>query len=300
MAEPAPLNPSSVAIALLVCLLWGGNLVSLKVALTAVPPFWSAFWRMLLGAVVVMAWARIARVPIRPAPGEGRGLFGLAVLFTAQIALLNMAAEMTSPAYGEVILNSYAIFANLIAHFASRNERLTPLRVVGLALAFGGICVVALGRPQAALAPKPLAGNLVMVASAFLLGARQVYTRRLVQRVNPVRAMVWQLAWSVPMFALGAVVFAEPTHTQPLTIGPVAALAYQGIVVAGCCFVGWAWLLKQHASGTVSMFSFLVPFAGIAFSRVFLGEAPRGGFFVGVSLAVGGLLLTSLRPPGRR
>lgn len=218
----------------------------------------------------------------------------MGLLFTAQIALLNMAAEMTSPAYGEVILNSYAIFANLIAHFTSTHERLNRVRVLGLSLAFAGLCVVALGRPQVALAPKPLLGNLVMVMSAFLLGARQVYTRRLVQRVNPMRAMVWQLAGSVPLFALGAVVFGEPLATGPLTVGPVAAIAYQGLVVAGCCFVGWAWLLKQHASGTVSMFSFLVPFAGIGFSRVFLGEAPRAGFFVGVSLALGGLLITSL------
>ena len=41
-----------------------------------------------------------------------------------------------------------------------------------------------------------------MILSSALLGARQVYMRYLVQTVDPVRTVVWQMAWSVPLFLL--------------------------------------------------------------------------------------------------
>ncbi len=291
-AQPVGIGWSSAALAIFVSILWGGNIVSLKIALATVPPFWCAFWRMVLGAAVLSAWALSRGVPLRPLKGEGRGLFGLGMLFAVQIALMNEGALMTSPAFGEVIINSYAIFANVVAHFAM-NERLNGSRALGLALAFAGLCLVAFSRPDSALAPKPLEGNLVMILSSILLGIRQVYTRWLVQGTHPARAVVWMLLWSIPAFLLGSLVTGEPLLLRELTWRPVAAIAYQGVVVAGVCFVGWAWLLRKHPAGSISMFSFLVPFAGIAFSMALLGEPLRKGLLMGAALAVGGLLLVA-------
>lgn len=293
-AQPQPIGVSSAAFALLVCVLWGGNIVSLKIGLTAIPPFWCAFWRMLFGAIVVTIWAAGRRVPLWPPPEERKGLLWLGLLFTAQIGLMNAGAVMTSPAFGEVIINSYAVFANVVAHFTTSHERMNGIRAIGLLLAFSGLCLVAMGRPDAVLAPRPLEGNLVMVASSLLLGVRQVYTRWLVQSIAPARAVVWMIGISVPLFAFGALINREPMLTGPLTAAPVLAVLYQGIVVAGVCFVGWAWLLKRHAAGQIAMFSFIVPFAGMTFSATLLGEPLRAGLLTGAALALGGLLLVTL------
>lgn len=292
--KPQPIGLSSAVLAIAVCVLWGGNIVSLKIGLTAIPPFWCAFWRMLFGAIVVMIWAAGRGVPLWPRPEERAGLLWLGLLFTAQIGLMNAGAVMTSPAFGEVIINSYAVFANVVAHFSNPHERMSGSRALGLSLAFGGLCIVALDRPDAALAPRPLAGNLVMIASSFLLGVRQVYTRWLVQSVAPARAVVWMIGISVPLFALGALINREPMLSAPLSAPPVLAVLYQGIVVAGICFAGWARLLKRHAAGQIAMFSFIVPFAGMAFSAALLGEPLRRGLLSGAALALGGLALVTL------
>ena len=80
-----------------------------------------------------------------PTPAEWRPLFWLGVLFTVQIGLLNSAAALTSPAYGVVILNAYAVFSNLTGHFFCKHleEPLTAARVMGLGT---GVCVVGLVR----------------------------------------------------------------------------------------------------------------------------------------------------------
>ena len=121
--QPRPLTRSHALFALGIASLWGGNIVSLKIGLTAIPPFWCAFWRMLFGTLVVTTWAVSRGVPLMPAPSERASLVKLALLFTVQIGLMNAGASMTSPAFGEVIINSYAIFANIVAHFTTEHER---------------------------------------------------------------------------------------------------------------------------------------------------------------------------------
>lgn len=279
----------------MVSVLWGGNLVSIRAGVDSVPPLWSAFWRMLLGVTFVAGWSLRHRVPLRPAPGELGPLLILGVMFTVQIGLLNIATEMTSPAYGVVILNGYPIFANLAGHFGGRlwpavsEERITLIRALGLLLALGGIVLLAFGRPDRALAPRPLLGNALMIVSSVFLGVRQVYTRWLVQRVSPARSVVWQMLLSVPLFFLAAVVSEPPVLGKGVTWQAVTAIAYQGVIVAGICFIVWAELLRHHAAGTLSMFSFLVPICGIALSAWIFGESLPGGLFLGTALVLSGV-----------
>jgi drug/metabolite transporter (DMT)-like permease len=246
-----------------------------------------------VGVVVVAVWARWTGAQIWPRSSEWRPLFLLGVLFTVQIGLLNSAAALTSPSYGVVILNAYPVFVNMVGHFwrgPGIEGRLTGRRMAGLAVALVGLAVLTAGRVPQYLAPHPLLGNLLMVASAFLLGYRQVYTRLLVQSIDPVRTVVWQMAWSVPLF-LAIAAAAEPMVYGQVTWQALVAIAYQGLLVAGFCFIIWAELLKKHEAGRLTMFAFLVPVAGIALSGWIFREPLTTGLVVGGALAMAGIFL---------
>jgi O-acetylserine/cysteine efflux transporter len=292
--RPAPIGASSAIIAVIVSILWGGNVVSIRAGVDSVPPLWSAFWRMLTGVVFVAGWAYWRGVPLKPSRNEYLPLLALGVLFTVQIGLLNTASAMTSPAYGVVILNSYPIFANIAGHFgrgfAVHEEPITGIRALGLILALAGVAVLAFGKPDTGLAPQPLLGNVLMVISSFLLGVRQVYTRWLVQNIDPARSIVWQMALSVPLFLVIAWA-SEPMLLKPLSAEAVSAILYQGVIVAGICFIVWAELLKKHAAGTLTMFSFIVPICGIALSSLMFREALAPGLFTGTALVLAGVLV---------
>jgi drug/metabolite transporter (DMT)-like permease len=96
------------------------------------------------------------------------------------------------------------------------------------------------------------------------------------------------MAWSVPLFLVIAAVSEPPVYGR-VTRQAVAAISYQGVVVAGLCFIVWAELLKRHAAGTLSMFAFLVPITGIALSSWFFGEAMRLTLLAGGFLVLGGV-----------
>ena len=91
----------------------GGNQVALKFALTALPPFWTAFGRMSFGALSVGAWAAIRGISLTPRRREWPALLSLGVIFAVQIALMHFGADYTSPAYATVLMNTNPIFANI-------------------------------------------------------------------------------------------------------------------------------------------------------------------------------------------
>lgn len=281
--------------ALVVSFFWSGNIVSIKFGLATIPPFWSAFWRMAVGAATVALWIALRRQPALLERDQIRRVLLLSGMFTAQIAIFNLSVHFTSPAYAVILLNTNPVMVNLISHFFVREDRLTPTRSLGLAIAFGGIAYVMLGHPEAALAPAPLVGNSLMLVSALLLALRIVYTQRLVQAMDPLRPVLWQMVFSLPGFLALALAFEEPL-LQPLGWEPVLAILYQALVVAGFCFVAWTTLLQHYSAGNLAMYSFSVPIFGIFLSAALFDERITGRLVLGAAaVAVGIATVTRAR-----
>jgi drug/metabolite transporter (DMT)-like permease len=247
---------------------------------------------MLAGLPVLLVWAVIEKVPLRPNRRELRALTGLGVLFAVQISLLNFGTEFSSPAYAVVLVNANPIFANVIGHFLPFEPRLRRGRVLGLAIAFFGLCWVIFGEPDERLASRPLLGNALTTISSCALGIRMLYTRHLVQSIPPVQAIVWQIAISLPLFLIMALILERPL-LQPVALPAVAAILYTGAVVAGICFLAWASLLRHHSAGTLSMFSFTIPFFGILASVLLFGEPISGRLIAGAIVVTAGIVLVT-------
>ena len=279
------LSRPAVATALLLSAMWGLNIVGIKVSLAAFSPIWNAFWRVVVGWPVLWIWARAGRVRLRLGQGEAKPMLCLAALFTVQISMLNTSIDWTSAAFAAVLLNAAPVFINLIAHFAVPGDRLSLRRLAGLALAFGGVAVALLGRPDVTLAPRPLPGNALATATAAVIASRMVYTQRLVQSMSPVKVMVWQCGLSIPMF-LAFAAATEPMLVGPLTTGPVLAWLYCSVGIVGVGFVMWTRLLRDNSPGLLSVFVFPTP--------LFDGETLSAELVIGVLGVALGILVVSL------
>jgi drug/metabolite transporter (DMT)-like permease len=286
-------------VALIVSVFWSGNIVSIKVGLATIPPYWSAFWRMAVGAVAVAVWTRALGKPVLFRPDHLRQLLPLSAMFTVQIAVFNLSVFYTSPAYAVILLNTNPIMVNLISHFFVRDDHLTTARLLGLSIAFGGICYVMLGDPDASLAPDPLLGNALMLVSALLLATRIVYTQRMVQGMDPLRPVIWQMAFSLPGFVALALAFERPL-LQPLGYEAVLAMLYQALVVAGICFVTWTALLQRHSAGNLAVYGFTVPIFGILLSAAIFDEQITGRLLGGAAAVAAGIGIVSRAKRGEK
>ena len=294
---PAP-NPADWKVALTafgLSTFWGGNVVALKLSLGTFPPLWNAFWRLLAGLPVLYGWVRAQGVSVTPGPGEWPKLAGLAAIFVVQITLLNYGTHFTSAAYAVVLMNSHPIFTNVVAHFFAPDDRITGLRVLGLTLAFGGICVAFLGEPDARLASRPFLGNVISIVTALSFAVRMVYTQHLVRQYDPARTIFWQTLFAVPIFGPAAWLL-EPPLTGPLDWKPLLALFYQGFIVAGCLFIVWARLLRRTPVGALSVYAFPTPIFGVLASAWAFSETIPPALMVGVGGVVVGIVIVALQP----
>ena len=69
-------------------------------------------------------------------------LISLGVIFSVQIATMNVGIGLTGAAHGAVLLNSYAVHAVVLAHFLIPGDRLTPPKVGGVLVAYVGIVLL--------------------------------------------------------------------------------------------------------------------------------------------------------------
>ena len=283
-------------VALCISFFWGANIVALKVGLSAFAPFWGACWRMGIGAVIIGLWARGEGIRLRPEREEWGPLLVLGLFCFIQISLLNHGVNLTSAAYAVVLISAHPIFTNLLAHYFVPGDHVSGMRAVGLTVAFAGICFIFLGKPAAHLAPHPYWGNVICTVSAFFVAARSVATKRVVQRVDATRAIFWTLIIAEPFFLATALLF-EPLTIAPLTWMPVAAVVYQGVIVAGFCFIMWTRLLRDYPPGVISVFAFPTPLFGVLFSTFIFSESLPPSFLAGAAGVVTGIIIVARHQP---
>jgi drug/metabolite transporter (DMT)-like permease len=266
-----PLDVKGALVALLLAALWGANPVAIKIGLADAPPLRLAWMRFVLGGLTVLAYAlwtrRSGLFTLRP--GEARAIWSLGLIFTVQIALMNVGIGLTTAAHGAVLLNSYAIHTVVLAHFFVPGDRMTPARLGGIAVAYAGIVV--LFARDFSFQHGTLLGDLVVMVSAFLLGERTVYMARAVQRMDPLKLLLGQSAIGSACF-LAASLWLEGGQPTRYTTSLLGSLFYQGMVVAGFNFVVNAWLLQLYPPSLLAACALTSPIWGVLVAALVAGD----------------------------
>jgi len=289
-----PLDARGTAITLLLSALWGANPVAVKVGLGYVPPLRLACMRLALGGLAILIYALLTRrrgmFAVRP--GEGKILWSVGLLFAVQVSLMNVGLERTTAAHASLLINSYAVHTVVLAHFFIPGDRLSPSKLGGILVAYAGI--VTLFLPGFSLTSVTLLGDLLVAASALLLGERTVYLARAVQTVDPIKLLIYQsiigggtlLLWSAWWEA------SVPTrYTVPL----LASLFYQGAVVAGFNFVMNLYLMQRYRPSALAAWSLTTPIFGVLVSFVIGGDTLTPTLLLSTLLVAAGVGLTTRR-----
>ena len=68
---------------------------------------------------------------------------------------------------------------------------------------------------------------------------------------------------------------------------------YQGIVIAGFCFVSWTSILEKYSPSKLVVLFFLTPLFGVFLSYLLLGDEIGFGLIVGACLVAYGIYLVN-------
>jgi drug/metabolite transporter (DMT)-like permease len=287
------IDARGAALALFLSLLWGANPVAIKIGLADAPPIRLAWMRFVVGGLVVLVWgAATGRLRgFRIAPDEWRPLLVVGALFAAQIASMNIGTSLTTAAHATVLLNLYAVHTVVLSHFMIPGDRLTPRRLGGVLIAYGGI--VLLFRGQVAADSSTLLGDVIMFGSSLLLGERTVYLARAVHRVDHVKLLLAQAVIGIAVFVVASALFEHEPTRWTASLG--ASVAFQGVVIAGFNFVANLWLLERYRPSVLATLFLTQPIFGVIAAALLTGDPLTVDLFIASAAVAAGVGLSSRR-----
>jgi drug/metabolite transporter (DMT)-like permease len=167
---------------------------------------------------------------------------------------------------------------------------------MGMALSFAGVAV-AIGVPQADVDANVLWGDLLVVGGGAMWGATTLVVKATsLSKVPPEKALIYQVALSVPILALAALLSGETLTRTP---GPLAIslMVYQAIWVVGLTYLFWFGLVKTYSASKLSAFSFITPLFGVVASYFILHDTLTPAFGAAALLVIAGLYLVNRPNP---
>lgn len=270
-----------------VALLLALNQISVKFVNAGLQPVFFAGLRSLLAIFFVWAWlAWKGRPPKLRRASLGAGL-AMGSVFAAEFLFLFIALDLTSVGRASVIMYSMPVWFTILAHFGL-GERATPIKALGLALAFAGCAWALLNRPSTGEAS--LLGDLCALGAAWGWALTAFVARRPTMRAEGAEMQLfWMVLVSAPILILAAPFFG-PLIRELQPVHLVLLMLQSSVVVAGG-FVAWLWLMSVYPSSTVASFSFLTPILSLLFGALLFGETLSGAILVAVVLVAVGIVL---------
>ncbi len=253
--------------------------------------------RFALGLVVVILWALAARQSFRIYRSEAFPLLLLGILFSVQLAFMNIGQDLTTAGHAGVVITTFPLWATVFAHLFVPGDKLSKRRALGAAIAYGGVVIVfirsLLGEFESPNASNPWLGDLLLLISAVLLGLRQIYISQLGQNITQVKILMAQGIFGIFIF-LGASMLVESSPME-MTLVLAVSLFYQGVIIAGFAFIGQTWLLSNYLPSRVTIISLSQPVVTTILSWAILKESVGPELYAGAALVILGSYLTQRR-----
>ncbi|MEM8576439.1 MAG: DMT family transporter [Pseudomonadota bacterium] len=267
------------------------NQVVVKVTGGGFGPVFQAGLRSAGGVAVLVLWMAWRGGAVRMARGAWAGGTVAGALFALEFMCLFTALDLTTVSRSSVIFYSMPVWLALAAHFLIPGERLSGLRVLGLALAMGGVALAVLDRGAGA---GSLLGDLLALVAALCWAGIALCVRvTRLSDVPPAEQLMWQLVVSAPLLLLAAPLMGD-LFRAPEAIH-WAGLAFQIVAVASLGFLAWFWLMKRYPASDVAAFSFLSPVFAVLLGWLLLSEEVALSVWAALVLVAAGVFLINRR-----
>ena len=186
------------------------------------------------------------------------------------------------------------LFAVVVAHLATEDEKITPARLVGLLAGFAGVVVMIGPEVLGGLAGDAIA-PLAVLLGAFLYAVSGVYGRRFRGERPLVLAAGQMTAATIMLLPLAALVDRPWTLAMP-SVGAWGALAMMGAVSSALGFVIFFRVLARAGATNLMLVNFLNPVSAILLGAVLLGEHVTLRQVIGMAAIAIGLAAIDGRP----
>jgi drug/metabolite transporter (DMT)-like permease len=281
------------ALFLTMSVIWGIPYLLIKVAVDEVSPVVVVFARCVVGAALLLPWT-IAKGQLRPALRHWRALLLFTALEMAMPWLLLSYAEQTlSSSLTGLLVATVPFVAALAARMLGEEERLTPIRLVGMGIGVVGI-VALLGLDVEGI-------NLLALIAVALTVIGYATGPLVISRALP--EVPGAAASSIALFvtAVAYAPFAVPRFDQVADASSSALLSLVGLgaICTALALALFFVLIREVGPQRALVITFVNPAVAVLLGVLLLDEPFTLGIAIGLPVVLVGCVLATRRSPVR-
>lgn len=297
------MNRSDWLIFLGLALIWGSAFFFISVAVHAIPPLTYVWIRLTIAAagLWMFLWWKGERISLpRSAWGS---IFLLAFLNNAlPFALFGWGQTHIASGLASILNATTPILGVVVAHFCTNDERMTPAKIGGVLLGFGGVATM-IGPSLLSNIGTDALAQLACIAASLSYAFAAVWARRF-KRIGlpPMTVTTGQLTAGAVMMLPVALLVDHPWNEAFPGLGPLAAVSALALLCTAFAYVLYFKLIDSAGATNALLVTLLVPPTAILLGAMFLGEALAAQDLLGLILiafglaAIDGRLVSALRP----
>jgi len=283
---------SVVAGYILLVLIWGSTWAAIRIGVTSVPPFIFAFERAVTVSVLLTALtlANGLRFP-RDRKTIAAAAFAGVVNTGTSWAIIFWSEQYVPSGLVAVFGAAGPIWTAFLAHFFVRGDRLSRLKIIGLACGLVGIGVL-VGAPDPGSRPEAFLATALLALMPVTWGFGTIVQVRVLREGSP-----------LPLVAIGTwcgsvvlLPFALTQVGQPAAWTAGVILGFVYLVVLGSCvgLVLQLWLTRRLRPTTMTLSQLLISAQAVTVGAVVLGESVTLRMLAGAALVAAAIGLNAV------
>jgi drug/metabolite transporter (DMT)-like permease len=283
-------GPRVIAAFAVVYVVWGSTYLAIRYAVETLPPFLMAGSRFVLAGSLLYGWGLWRGAPAPSALAWRWALLVGALFVPLGNGLVVWAEQRVPSALAALVAAGIPLWVALFERLAPNGARLTPARVLGLLMGFGGV-VVLVGGNGLSLSGGP---RLVAVAIASMASAlgMVVLRRAPLPADSALSSSMTMLTGGGFALVLGWVV-REPQGFTPERVSAVSLAAYAYLVLFGSvlAFTCFTFLARTVSPSRASTHAYVNPLVALLLGAGLGGERLGIRALAATPLILGGLAL---------
>jgi drug/metabolite transporter (DMT)-like permease len=275
--------------------LWGATFFFAEIALREVRPLTLVLGRVGLAALalILVVYATGHRLPRSMAPWGALFLMG-ALNNLIPFSLIFWGQTRITGGLAAVLNATTPLFAVLLAHFLTRDDKLTPNRFAGVILGIVGVAIM-IGWEALRELGLHLLAQIAVLGAALSYALAGIFGRRF-QDVPPVVSAAGQLTATTAMMLPAVLLLQGPRLDLALGLPTTSAILGLALLSTALAYVIYFRILACAGATNLLLVTFLIPVSAIVLSTSILGERLERQHLAGMALIGLGLAAIDGRP----
>jgi len=262
-------NTFDLSLLILLAIIWGSSFFNIKIATYSYDPITLALVRVIFASMPLLLICKLRKIKIEAFTENWK--------WYALIGLCNIAIPFVLIAIGTAKINSYLaailmsttpLSGSILAHFFTKNEKLSFYKSTGVLIGFGGIILLFFDRVIINSENYIYALITILGSTFYCIGG--LLTLKLKNKKNE-NVTTSTTLWSVLFLLPFSLILESPWNSEP-TIASTLSLLYLGVIATG-----FAWLIRFRiltVNGLVfqTQVAYLIPIFGIIFGYFLMNE----------------------------